>query len=490
MYQNKSYLGNINEYVKLTNFTINTINDKIRNIQIHSKNRKKRGIINGLGNVIKFVTGNLDADDEKRYDSLINHIETNQINLQDQIRKQYSISSTLIKNFNNTLQDIQYNGNELKSKIIDISKSLTNVIVVQKIKETLIQIQNLLQIILIIFEEIENSLTFCKLKTLHPSIISTDELYQEIVKVSKYYKNKLPLTVDNENILDYEQILSITCKITPTKIIYFISLPIVDEEDYELYNLYSVPFKINNTYATTIPTVNYVLKSVNNVIRFVRNNCKGNKINICSYDNIFHQDTSCEKTILLHQHPSNCTIVNLQISSNFVEHVPHTNKYLAVFPHGETIKIKNNNGLVSRALQGIFLITLEDETLIFKNEELSPISHTRGKLHIMENFNFKFQLDSNPKMTIHLKKLTLQDIPANTWIPSRAEEANHFLAANLWTIILYSICLLVTVIYLIKIYIKCKNNRTTNTNTTPNTTVGTQNTQTDSQNSQTTIRYL
>lgn len=57
------------------------------NLQLHpdiferNVNRNKRGLINVLGSVFKFVSGNLDASDGERYNAAIKELQTNQQNI-------------------------------------------------------------------------------------------------------------------------------------------------------------------------------------------------------------------------------------------------------------------------------------------------------------------------------------------------------------------------------------------------------------------------
>ena len=46
--------------------------------------RIKRGLINGLGSIIKSISGNLDQNDAEKYDNLIDQLKNNQKILQNQ----------------------------------------------------------------------------------------------------------------------------------------------------------------------------------------------------------------------------------------------------------------------------------------------------------------------------------------------------------------------------------------------------------------------
>ncbi|CAH2003047.1 unnamed protein product, partial [Acanthoscelides obtectus] len=64
--------------------------------------RIKRGLINGLGSIFKAMTGNLDASDGEKFESLISDLQHNQNKLSEAINSQKTLSVELIDNFNKT----------------------------------------------------------------------------------------------------------------------------------------------------------------------------------------------------------------------------------------------------------------------------------------------------------------------------------------------------------------------------------------------------
>lgn len=62
--ENINYVKELKTYINIPEFNCARLNDKIKIIDTH---RNKRGIINGLGTIIKTVAGNLDSYDNQRY---------------------------------------------------------------------------------------------------------------------------------------------------------------------------------------------------------------------------------------------------------------------------------------------------------------------------------------------------------------------------------------------------------------------------------------
>ncbi|CAH1985755.1 unnamed protein product [Acanthoscelides obtectus] len=65
--------------------------------------RIKRGLINGLGSIFKAITGNLDASDGEKFESLISDLQNDQNKLSEAINSQNTLSVELIDNFNKTM---------------------------------------------------------------------------------------------------------------------------------------------------------------------------------------------------------------------------------------------------------------------------------------------------------------------------------------------------------------------------------------------------
>ncbi|CAH1962714.1 unnamed protein product [Acanthoscelides obtectus] len=65
--------------------------------------RIKRGLINGLGSIFKAITGNLDASDGEKFESLISDLQNDQNKLSEAINSQNTLSVELIDNFNKTI---------------------------------------------------------------------------------------------------------------------------------------------------------------------------------------------------------------------------------------------------------------------------------------------------------------------------------------------------------------------------------------------------
>ena len=379
---NNYQINETDEYCSLIEYSIDLIKEKIAHININER-RQKRGLVNGLGSVIKLITGNLDAYDGERYETLFSRIKNNELSIQDQLDSQFTIVSTLTENFNSTIQDIRFNNDQIKNKLTEVDnfiKTSSNKSVADSIKEVLNHQQLLLNLLLTIFQDIENSITFCKLGTLHPSIIGTHQLYEELLKISDVYGSKLPLEVKYENILEIESKIQVTCAIHDKEIVYFLNIPLSDNHEYHLYHLRSIPTYKNDQYVSIFPNVNYLMKSKSNSsVVTLSGNCQKGTIITCPKTLISNQDAKCEKEIIASGTTEKCKYVTVKFEDNWIESIPESNQHLAIFPFGDKIEVTNKHNFETLELKGIYLISELDSEVYYKDQPLHSESETVGQ---------------------------------------------------------------------------------------------------------------
>lgn len=452
---NSSKLRDVVNYFKIINHTREIIDEKLEVISVESKHsiRNRRGIIDGLGSIVKFVTGNLDAYDGQKYEKLLQNIKDNQQNMASQIASQYSVNTIIIEKFNKTINIVGENFSELKQKLLLVNKKLNNYVELEKLRDVLNQLQILYSIMLSLVQEVENSLTFCKLGVLHPSIISTKELFNEIEKISKYYVNQLPLEPTIENILDFENLVKVDCKLSVKEIIYFIKLPIVEKTDFRLYKLFSVPTKFESGYVTIIPEVKYLLKSTLDLGKFrvegLDNNCNSKILSkfLCSSEQISHHELKCENSIIQSGTTTDCKYTALEINENLIRWVPEIHQYLAILPQKETLKLESQTETAIKTLQGIYLINPNDSKIIFRGRQLQHSSKSRGHPKFLDVTELNFKASQRPEFSIKLQNLNLEKIDLNSISPVY-KNTIFSTEISLWTVILYSV-LVIIVLYMV-----------------------------------------
>lgn len=458
------YFIEILNYIKMVNFTRSKIIQRFDSLNLHftnklNYNRKKRGLINGLGTIVKSITGNLDSSDEERFNRILNQLQQNRFNIQNQLQSQYSVNHQMIETFNDTIRNIQHNELILKSRILQLNVMvrenyrLEHILFAKDIFNQLIILYNSIQTIL---QDIENSVTFCKIKTMHPSIMSTSSLFLELQKIESHYKEQLPLKITQENLLQFESLINVNCMIESKTIIYFLSIPIDYEQNFDLFYLHPLPSKQGSEFVTIIPNIKYFLK-YKDTIKPLTDICTKNKIFQCPNYLQTGNDVKCENNILLHEDSSYCQYTKLNIPNNHIEIIPEINQYLAVFNSPEQIKIKCATETLTKTFTGIYLIKENNCSTFFKNQEIFFQEKTYGKPSIINHLTPKLEKTRSSPFKIELKNLNLKDIPLSPPLPIFEDSTAYFsyITPSAWTIILY-IILLVLGIYYFRNWFKSK----------------------------------
>lgn len=303
-------------------------------------------------------------------------------------------------------------------------------------------------------QDIENSIAFCKLQVLHPSIMKPFDLFVELKEIEHYYKNQFPFDLKFENILELENAIKVNCKVEKDKIIYFLSIPINFEEEFSLYHLLPIPTMIKSEYATIFNDIKYILKSKDNKIKSLKGICAKAKYFQCSNQLITNHHATCEEALLTLGNTSSCKYTKLQIPKNHLEMIIEINQYLAVFPKTDEIKLICQKETQTKLLKGIYLINQKNCKLFYHGEEILYQTKSYGKPAIIENFELKLKEQQISNFTIKMKTLNHEGVSWNPVVPVMhiTEDNKKFYIPSLWTTLLYCSILIILILYCLKLF--------------------------------------
>uniref|UniRef100_A0A6P7GY14 Uncharacterized protein LOC114348240 n=1 Tax=Diabrotica virgifera virgifera TaxID=50390 RepID=A0A6P7GY14_DIAVI len=179
--------------------------------------RLKRGLVNGIGTIWKSITGNLDASDGEYFNKCINKINSDETQIENLLKNQISVTTSIIKTFNTSIQKLQIDeetfNNDLKTietTLLDINNDISFyqaqlqiLDLCESLMESYVFLENYLNDIL-------NSITFSRLQILHSSIISPIDLMEALKEISQSLQNNvLPLPTYMSNIAQYIDIIKL-----------------------------------------------------------------------------------------------------------------------------------------------------------------------------------------------------------------------------------------------------------------------------------------
>lgn len=239
----EAYLHDLNHDLDYCYLLLSKNYQKYNNVLlIHDKRKhSKRGLVNILGNGIKFITGNLDNSDAERYDNLITTLQQNQDDIKLQTLTRASLNAKLMNNFKNVLVNLTENQYLLESQINILTQradAQKKQLLIEFINDQLMYIHNLLT-------DIETALSFTRKGTLHTSVVQPQLLYDLLTNITKIYgPDQLPFPGDD--LLRYYEIIKVRVYIEDTTINFILDIPVVKVHTYKYYYLIPIPNK-NNT---------------------------------------------------------------------------------------------------------------------------------------------------------------------------------------------------------------------------------------------------
>lgn len=453
---NKEYLVEASNYLKILNLTKDRVETKIKEILPHPE-RTKRGIINGLGSIFKAITGNLDASDGERYEQLINDLQNSQRSLQVNTLKQRSLSLQVIKKFNSTISQISHNEKLIESKINQISSMIHKTAYRENsffIKDVINQIINVYEIIDSILQDIENSLTFSRLKIMHPSIIRTEDLFFELTKLKTIVSiDQMPIPITLENTLKFEKLIQLESFILNNKITYLLHIPITHPQSFDYFHLYSVPIHGQSQFKVVLPKNKYVVK---NQLHFAYYNheCQETlpESYICEKEELgeINEDSPCAvKLLSTDKDVTNCRQVKIKFTRPIATRMDNTDQWILAIPSKKAIVIKCLGQDETRNLIGTYLcriprgcqITVDSHIII--NEKLLVKQNNQPILFPDFEKSESSELLPTLNLSLHLQEINLDELHKLEGGVSEQQPQTIFGSLNrspsIWTLLVYII---------------------------------------------------
>ena len=228
----------------------------------------KRGLVNGLGSIIKCITGNLDQQDAKKYDKILSSLSEDIEKQNYVVGNQISLVENALKHFNKSIQAITHNQELVEKKVNEIINTTSTLEEMELEIGSLISFNTIynqmfmsVTTIFDIMTSVEDALTFAKLNTMHTSIIEPDHLKEELIKIKSSISHvKLPFEPSYENLVYFENIIEIKAYTKENQIVFILIIPLVERIVYDYFHLYSFPVPVqNNLFKIILPTRKFLL---------------------------------------------------------------------------------------------------------------------------------------------------------------------------------------------------------------------------------------
>ncbi len=248
-----------------------------------TRNRNKRGLVNGLGKIIKFISGNLDQED---YDTLEAQITALQSDRDQEIRhvnKLVSFSNSITHKFVNEMNHINLNMGLIQQIL---SKQDFKVDLLEQYQYTTMCLRRFLKIL----RTLENTISLSFHDITNVQLFSNEDVTNVMNHLYAVYPVKSIVHSDPYHVFENLKFTKSQVVIIDQGLVVILSVPTTDGNNYHLYAITPVP-TINNV--VLIPSERNYLQGPTS--KWSTEDCiKGTLTYVCANYNV--RVTSCNLT--------------------------------------------------------------------------------------------------------------------------------------------------------------------------------------------------
>lgn len=377
--------GPIIEEIDIIMLEIAEYNSRWFYIKKTINSRKKRGLINIIGEVSKALFGTLSESDSKEYLKEF-EILHNKGELRDQIiKKQTTLIQSSVNLIQATTEQLEEKNRQLESQLNSIKYHVE-----QMAKETFIiydtmaaktKIQDMVAFITLLIISFQNkqkqflqAIAIGEKGANNPILIPPQMFMEELNKIRSAIIARdldLPLEVNRDSITTFYQLASPQVRIINNQLIISFSIPLVTMTDFNIYKITSVPNRIQGNYFNfVVPTYEYVAldKYKNNYITMSydeMDNCYhigGLKL-VCKQTSPImtsHNTEFCELKLLRNEGDlSDCNIRISNLTSEIWIKLRQPNTWIYTLPKKETVHISCGNDVFNQQVIGTGILSIE-----------------------------------------------------------------------------------------------------------------------------------
>lgn len=224
-------------------------------------NRNKRGLINGLGSVIKFISGNLDQNDFDNLQNQLNNLRKSRTDEIQHVNKLISFSNSIAQKFYKEINKINSNTKLIKDMF---QKQNFKIDVLENYQYIVSCVSKFSKIVSDLEETI--SLSFSDITNV--KIFSPKDLKNIIKHLQSVYSEKMVIFNDYYYLYRNLRLTKTQVAMSNSEVIVVLSVPIIEEQKYLLYNVIPVP---SNENIILVPSEKYYLQGL--ISKWTKNQC-------------------------------------------------------------------------------------------------------------------------------------------------------------------------------------------------------------------------
>lgn len=341
----------------------------------------------GVGTVFKHIFGTLSEEDAEKYNNAIRILYDNDSKLTNSLTDSIIVSQSAISNLNRSLYELNRNEAILDATLENLTHSLNNVSKIMnelafenQITHTLNSLQANMITLSFKVEDIVNSVLFTKTNTLHPSIITPKQLYNDILKhvnlMPKYKDFPVDLHLNNIHLLmNLSELISY---FLDNNLFFIVKIPLVTLTEFNLFKNIPVPTPLNvnksNTFSMILSEKPFIALSKDKTVYVTLENLQKCKTIfedkfMCDETEIFSVIgyPSCETEIMtkaITHMPNQC---NHKFLFGYIDiwHRLSNDKWIFIQSESTKLSIDCNNNLTELTISGAGVLNIEPECIAY-----------------------------------------------------------------------------------------------------------------------------
>lgn len=217
--------------------------------------RRRRGLIDGLGSVIKSITGNMDASDAERIAAELNTFRINERIFKSGIKKQTHVIESAIHLFNRTSYITQQNqeaiGKILHATDVRLTKATNELQSRHLLSESIAAIEVHVEALLGDVKDLVEMFSSISTGTVNPAFLSPEKFTEYLTEALPHIPRgkSFPRPVTRDNALHLLRLTTVKAYRQGSIVVVLLEVPLVGKTDFSLNQVFPLPRKMgNNTF--------------------------------------------------------------------------------------------------------------------------------------------------------------------------------------------------------------------------------------------------
>lgn len=370
----------------------------------HLSNRKKRGLVDGVGYLANSLFGILDQNFAEKYQNDIKSIQNNENYLRDLIKNQTSIvelENQILKKSETNIQRqfdiIDSFVNQTNMNIASIETEMEIISATTYINSASLTAYLLINSLKTFQEMLFNTLTNVYQGHIDVHLITPVHLIQQLGEISGNLPKTVSLPVENykENIKDVYKLMNVKARVTETYFLFEVHIPLVSNEDYMIYQAIPLPVargseltyaQISSKYiAVNLKKSTYILLTGDDFGQCIQQRSTNFlcKTNLPSYD-LHSNKAPCEAKLLSHQNIAPCDLVPTVCKDEWIK-LHSLNSWLAICCDSCSLRTICSNDITTYTMNSSGLVTLS-QGCVLQSKDLTLVAHREYNSHMKMDY--------------------------------------------------------------------------------------------------------